>query len=701
MSQKPDFDPSVHFLGKEGCETNEINPSSPGQNKEKKPIKAHAKTSQYGDDWISQEDALFGTNHRTNMENPQDNRKLSGSTIRREEEDLELARQLQTQMDLELEMQRKEEEESIALARQMERENHGSTNINHDQHNTESVNSQEDRDEALARAIMQEETSNSMKDNSVDSHCDDDLELALQMQQFENMGMGKLNSFKNPNEQHGNENNPIMQQALGNQASNIQSDIQPDIQNTLETTNSADHNNNKKKKKGIIGTLRKLGLISDEELSATVGVGDSHDPSPISSPGPIPHSFSVKRMLPVSPQPQMDINPSRKNNPGRKKHKEVPVCSVCGKLAYSYLQTLGKKYHAECFRCMGCHDIIDPSSSFAFTRSEDGEKHPLHRKCYAELFGIKRAVCKESIPPGPDGKISYVKHPFFETEQMCPKHAVNPGRRCTGCHRFEPIGNNFIELDDGDRCVCFSCCRTVIVDSGDAKPLWEQIISFFENTLELPIWKDMLEIPVLVVGHDALNNNLGNSIHSGSSQIMTRGLCLSEHQSGRRIALRSMKFDEQNRSFTPANAQKDGFTYFRVPDASKVNPTSSVTAILCLSGLPRDLSASVLAHEATHAWLKLHPAYDIRRPIPPMVEEGCCQLVAHLFLDQLEPASSQVSEDGGPSDEKLRQYFKFSIETDENEIYGEGYRQAARLYAEIGILALLSHVVHYKDFPII
>lgn len=678
--------------------TQKKKPSSPGQNKERKTIKVHAKIPPYADDWESQEDALFGTNDRPTMENLQDIRKLSGSMIRREEEDLELARQLQDQMDLELEMQRKEEEESIALARQMERENHSgsdnhrSTSINHDQQSAESGNSQEDRDEALARALMQQERSSSTQSNSSDSNYDD-LELALRMQQFENMGMGKLNSFKKPNEENENEIHQSIQQDLSNRASNIHSE------NAHEPTNSADHNYNKKKKKGIIGTLRKLGLMSDEELPSTGEAGE--DPSPISSPGPIPHSFSVKRMLPVSPQPQMDINPSRKNTPGKKKQKEVPTCSVCGKIAYSYLQTLGKKYHAECFRCMGCHDTIDPNSSFAFTRSEDGEKHPLHRKCYAELFGIKCAVCKESIPPGPDGKISYVKHPFFETEQMCPKHAVNPGRRCTGCHRFEPIGNNFIELDDAERCVCFSCCRTVIVDSSDAKPLWEQIISFFENTLELPIWKDMLEIPVLVVGHDALNNNLGNSIHSGSSQIMTRGLCLSEHQSGRRIALHSLKFDEQNRSFTPANAQKDGYTYFRVPDPLKVNTTSSVTAILCLSGLPRDLTASVLAHEATHAWMKLHPTFDIRRPIKPMVEEGCCQLVAHLFLDELEPASSEVTEDGGPSDEKLRQYFKFSIETDENEIYGEGYRQAAKIYAEIGILALLSHVVHYKDFPTI
>eukprot|EP00549_Striatella_unipunctata_P026582 CAMPEP_0118719376 /NCGR_PEP_ID=MMETSP0800-20121206/29439_1 /TAXON_ID=210618 ORGANISM="Striatella unipunctata, Strain CCMP2910" /NCGR_SAMPLE_ID=MMETSP0800 /ASSEMBLY_ACC=CAM_ASM_000638 /LENGTH=183 /DNA_ID=CAMNT_0006626735 /DNA_START=258 /DNA_END=809 /DNA_ORIENTATION=- len=181
---------------------------------------------------------------------------------------------------------------------------------------------------------------------------------------------------------------------------------------------------------------------------------------------------------------------------------------------------------------------------------------------------------------------------------------------------------------------------------------------------------------------------------------MTRGLCLSEHQSGRRFEVPRLTFDKNRKSFRPRDVEAKGYTYFQVPDADKINPDSSVTAILCLSGLPSDLTASVLAHEATHAWIKLHPSFDIAEPIPPMVEEGCCQLMALLFLnDGLKPASLAIHDDKGPSDAKLRQYFKFSIETDDNEIYGTGYRQAAKAYANIGIEALLSHVVLYKEFP--
>jgi hypothetical protein len=224
-----------------------------------------------------------------------------------------------------------------------------------------------------------------------------------------------------------------------------------------------------------------------------------------------------------------------------------------------------------------------------------------------------------------------------------------------------------------------------------------------EQKLNLPIWPDLREVPILVVGHDALNSQLkenANSAHSGSSQIMTRGLCLSEHESGQKIRLQKLKLDRDNQKFKAVDVEAKGYTYFQVPDADKVNPESSVTAILCLSGLPRDLTASVLAHEATHAWFKLHPSYSITNPIPLQVEEGCCQLVAQLFLtDGMDPASTETFDDSGPSDEKLRQYFKFSIETDENHIYGTGYRLAAQSHAKIGIEALLSHVVLYQEFP--
>lgn len=379
----------------------------------------------------------------------------------------------------------------------------------------------------------------------------------------------------------------------------------------------------------------------------------------------------------------------------------VPRCAVCNEIALSPISALGNLYHRECFKCVACYEIIGANEPFAIMTDDDGQRSPMHRGCYSNLYGLKCTVCRSIIQGDSDGRVSYVKHPFFQ-EVMCPSHNTTNHRKCTGCHRYEPTGVNykFADLGDANRCVCYSCCRTVIVDSKDAKPLWDRVIRFFGDVLHLPIFDSMKTIPVLVVPHEALNSQLQHSNHRGSSQIMTRGLCLSEHQIGMNLLLPSLRFDRSTSSFIARDAESRGHTYFEIPKSTRANSQTNVSAILCLSGLPADLSASILAHEATHAWIKLHPRFNPALPIPPQVEEGVCQLVAMLFLsDGLEQAS-KINQDGdGPSDEKLRQYFKFSIETDTSEIYGQGYRKAAKAYAQIGIEALLSHIVNYREFP--
>jgi len=92
-----------------------------------------------------------------------------------------------------------------------------------------------------------------------------------------------------------------------------------------------------------------------------------------------------------------------------------------------------------------------------------------------------------------------------------------------------------------------------------------------------------------------------------------------------------------------------------------------------------------------------------------------CQLVAFLFLnDGLDPVEEDegmigfyaeeerqkqsLEDESIPSDVKLRQYFKFCIETDQS-VYGEGFRLAARAYASMGMQELLYYVALNHDFP--
>jgi hypothetical protein len=387
--------------------------------------------------------------------------------------------------------------------------------------------------------------------------------------------------------------------------------------------------------------------------------------------------------------------------------KEIVICSSCHKTGGSFIVALGKRYHVGCFRCVACHKAIDQSDQFAFSTDVDGVKHPHHRKCYAEMFGIKCSVCRQQIPANHDGTVSFVKHPFFETEQMCTRHAEQSSRRCTGCHRFEPQNEPFADLNDENRCVCYACCRTVVVDNADVKPLWSRVLDFMEIQLGLQIWKGMRDIPILMVQSEALSDQMSSgNPHCGAAQIMARGLCLTDHKNCHAGLIRtpSMRFHESNSTFRVTDDNQEGFTYFDVHADGRSNTNSNVFAILCLSGLPRDLTTSILAHEAVHAWIKLNPEYNDRMPIPAQVEEGCAQLLAMLMLtdglDPPQPASVDL-DDVQPSDEKLRQYFKFSIEKDETEIYGTGYHKATAAYRETGIEALLSHVARHGEFPIV
>lgn len=583
------------------------------------------------------------------------------------------------------------------------------------------LSSTEKDDEELARRLMQEEISRGQGQRSRMSEEDEDMALARRIQNLETQGV-RGSSGANQSEYEERTLREEDEEIVRRFAHSIQ--IESD---TVPLPLADDSSGGELKtawRRGGPGAI--FGKMKGRNRNKLIpGAIPPPHSSPImpqqrvsSRPGPLPYSIAISQMPPApsqqgrgtasriiaSPQSCLPVPVPLREGDGQR--AAIPLCCICEQPAPSHLSTLGKKYHKECFLCMGCHERIDASAPFAYINDASGEKHPLHRSCYAELFGIKCVVCRKSIPTGADGKVSYVKHPFFSNSRMCVEHSQRPGRRCSGCHRFEPDGEGFADLNDGNRCVCMSCCRSVIVDSSDAEPLWKKVTYFFEDILGLPLWGDMRDTPVLIVGYDALNDQLQNvgGAHSGSSQIMTRGLCLSEHQSGRRIPLQQMHFDGDSGRFLTDRAEDRGHTYFQVPDPSKSNPNSSVTAILCLSGLPRDLTSSILAHEATHAWFKLHPDFDVRRQIPLRVEEGCCQLVAFLFLQLLEQEDKSTLEstsDDAPTDRMLRQYFKFSIETDESDAYGEGYREAAKVYAAIGIEALMDHVIKYKDFPVI
>ena len=136
----------------------------------------------------------------------------------------------------------------------------------------------------------------------------------------------------------------------------------------------------------------------------------------------------------------------------------------------------------------------------------------------------------------------------------------------------------------------------------------------------------------------------------------------------------------------------------------------TVNAVVVLYGLPLIAAGAILAHECTHAYIRLAGGYP---RLEQKVEEGLCQLMALLWVENA--ALHGVSrERGGPSSggggkggkvsapapasweeanaAAMAGYVANQIRTDRSEIYGDGLRAALAAHNKHGLRAVFSHV---------
>lgn len=181
---------------------------------------------------------------------------------------------------------------------------------------------------------------------------------------------------------------------------------------------------------------------------------------------------------------------------------------------------------------------------------------------------------------------------------------------------------------------------------------------------------------------------------------------------------------------------RSGYFTVAAPTVYHIEQVREVTAVLVLFGLPRDLTASILAHEAMHVWMSL--TKSIPYPLPKKVEEGLCQVIANSYLLHLTSASSSSMREGeegkgetpsgshrekhatissalsrleycpvisptsistSTTSDRLRAYFCNQIETNCSEIYGDGYREAQRCCTELSLEIVLEVVRDSSSLP--
>ncbi|VFQ86904.1 unnamed protein product [Cuscuta campestris] len=231
-------------------------------------------------------------------------------------------------------------------------------------------------------------------------------------------------------------------------------------------------------------------------------------------------------------------------------------------------------------------------------------------------------------------------------------------------------------LDDG-RKLCMECLDSAIMDSNECQPLYIDIQEFYEG-LNMRVEQ---KVPLLLVERQALNEAMDVEKYGHHHVPETRGLCLSEEQT-------------VSTSGNPAIDMR--------AEPYRLTRHCEVTAILILYGLPRLLTGSILAHEMMHAWLRLR-GY---RTLSQDVEEGICQVMAHMWLEsQIESLScrnnsgSNSSSNYGGYERKLGDFFKHQIESDTSPVYGNGYRAGKMAVLKYGLQGTLEHIGMTGTFP--
>ncbi|KAI8548764.1 hypothetical protein RHMOL_Rhmol07G0299000 [Rhododendron molle] len=350
------------------------------------------------------------------------------------------------------------------------------------------------------------------------------------------------------------------------------------------------------------------------------------------------------------------------------------ICAGCNTdIGYGRpLNCMGAFWHPECFRCCTCNQ---PIRDLEFSMS-GGLAY--HQSCYKEHHHPK---CE--IPTNAAGLIEYKSHPFW-VQKYCPSHERDGTPRCCSCERLEPRDTQYAALDDG-RKLCLECLDSAIMDTNECQPLYLDIQVFYEG-LNMKVEQ---QVPLLLVERQALNVAMDGEKRGHHHMPETRGLCLSEEQTVSTILRRGGKRVMGMRT-----------------EPYKLTRRCEVTAILILYGLPRLLTGSILAHEMMHAWLRIK-GY---RTLSQDVEEGICQVLAHMWLDsQIQSmsgsnaasTSSSSSLDGSrsPLERKLGDFFKHQIESDTSPVYGNGYRAGKQAILKYGLANTLEHIRLTGYFP--
>ncbi|GBF95244.1 hypothetical protein Rsub_08275 [Raphidocelis subcapitata] len=367
----------------------------------------------------------------------------------------------------------------------------------------------------------------------------------------------------------------------------------------------------------------------------------------------------------------------------------LPRCAGCGGavggVGEAFLNAQGATWHAGCFRCAGCSQPLTGGGGGGFQYTIH-EGKPYHAACGRELFHPRCCVCRELIPQSPDGRIQWQTHAFWRGDdtRFCPAHSADGTPTCCACQRLEPRGAEWPPLSDGRR-VCLECLGTIVADTPDAQPLYREVLEFFKaQGMPHPYAP-----PLLLVESSVLEAHASQEGRAGGAEgpvFHVRGLCVATIYTTIPAVMRIAAGGLGVSSVATALAGGAGGA---LPPG--VSQRCQVQSLLVLYGLPRLLCGSIIAHELTHAYIRMQ---NVAR-LDPQLEEGLCQLMAYLWIESQDHAARRA----GPEQERLASYLAHQVRSDPSPVYGDGFRRALELYQLRGLRPLLDHALSARAWP--
>ncbi|KAF6166593.1 hypothetical protein GIB67_005455 [Kingdonia uniflora] len=257
----------------------------------------------------------------------------------------------------------------------------------------------------------------------------------------------------------------------------------------------------------------------------------------------------------------------------------------------------------------------------------------------------------------------------------------NPDRHSAMSSSLPPRGETYVSLDDV-RKICNECQNSVIMDTNESKRLFNEIKDYFRD-LNLSVEQD---IPVSFVERTTLNNSIKGLKENGQMTECVGmcytgfihspecpGTCFSDVPPIKNIYRGTTTLTEQI-----------------VPLTTESTCEGTVKKINILRGLTRIETLATLAHELMHAWFWLNGFRRIRGP----VEEGVCEVIAYLWV-----ASEIVTSRLSPYEMKLGEFYRFQMEENQAEIYGDGFRAAYAAVLKHGLRPVIDHIRKTGELP--